>query len=210
MKESNILTLLKPKSYLKMAIWLILIVLAIRFIIKDALPYFSFDNEIFGRFIENKNILIFHVGSGITAMVLGPFQFWKSFRINYPKQHRVVGRIYISAIVLGTICATYLAWTTGLAIHWSWAFALQASAVVWITCVLMAFRAVLQKRFQQHREWMIKSYVSTYSFVFFRLMNDSPWAQELGNFLERGPTIGWISFAVPIFITEIILQWNKK
>lgn len=209
MEKPKILTPTKPKSYFLM-VWLIIMIVAIRFIAKDAIPFFSFEQEALGRFFENKYVLILHISCGIMAMILGPFQFWNSLRINFPKRHRIIGRIYIIAIILGTICATYLAWTTGVAIHWSWAFALQASAAVWIICVLLALRAVMQKRFQQHREWMIKSYVSTYSFVFFRFMNDSPLAENLGDFLERGPTLGWISFAVPIFITEIVLQWNKK
>ncbi|MBD0831593.1 DUF2306 domain-containing protein [Aestuariibaculum sediminum] len=210
MKQSNILTHFKPKSYLTIVVWLIISILAAKFIIKDAIPYFSFEKEAFGRFFNNRHILILHISCGILAMLLGPFQFWKSFRTTYPKRHRFIGRFYIIAIIIGTLCATFLAWTSGIAIHWSWAFGLQASALVWIICVLLAYRAIIQKRFQQHREWMIKSYVSTYSFVFFRLMNDAPFAEHLGNFIERGPTLGWISFAVPIFITEIILQWNKK
>ena len=71
-----------------MGIWLIVILVALRFITKDALPFFSFDEESLGRFFENKYVLITHISCGIVAMVLGPFQFWPSFRINYTKWHR--------------------------------------------------------------------------------------------------------------------------
>jgi len=190
--------------------WILILSIGLKFILEDAFPFLSVDREVLGRFFEVKIFIITHVSCGILAMVLGPFQLSKSFRRRYVITHRRLGYIYIIAILLGSIVATYMAWTTGLAVHWSWALALQASAFVWLTCVLLAFRAIRQKRFNQHREWMIKSYVSTYSFVFFRLMNDSSYAEHLGNFIERGSTLGWMSFAIPIFITEIILQWNKK
>ena len=67
------------------------------------------------------------------------------------------------------------------------------------------------KRIPQHREWMIRSYVITFSFVFFRFLNESAIAQSLmETFDERGPTCIWLAWAIPLFFTEVILQWHKK
>ena len=74
----------------------------------------------------------------------------------------------------------------------------------------MAYRAVRLHRYQIHKEWMIRSYVVTFGFVLFRYLDDLTRSMDLGNFIERGPTVGWISWAIPLFITEMILQWDKK
>ncbi len=210
MKQTFLLSLTKPKSYLILIGWAFLIVFGGKFVIKDALPYFGFDPEVFGRFSEVKWSLIGHISGGLLAIVIGPFQFWKAFRTKYKKTHRTLGVIYLIAIVIGSISATYLAWTTALAVHWTWAISLQGLAFAWFCTVAMAYRAVRLHRYKIHREWMIRSYVVTFGFVTFRWLNELAIGYELGNFIERGPTIGWISWALPLFITEIVLQWNKK
>jgi uncharacterized membrane protein len=210
MKQSNIFSLSTPKSYLALIFWLFLIVFAGRFVIKDAIPYFGFTEEIFGRFWDYKWSLVGHVSGGLLALIIGPFQFWKGFRNKYLTKHRLLGRIYLIAILIGTISSTYLAWTSALKIHWTWALSLQGLAFAWITTATMAYISIRGKRIQQHKEWMIRSYVVTFAFVTFRFLNELPALRELGNFIERGPTEIWVSWAVPLLITEIVLQWNKK
>ena len=58
---------------------------------------------------------------------------------------------------------------------------------------------------------MIRSYVITFAFVLFRFIDESSLAKTLmPTFEERGPTVIWISWAIPLLITEVILQWKKK
>ena len=63
---------------------------------------------------------------------------------------------------------------------------------------------------QSHREWIVRSYVVTFAFVLFRWFNIIPVFVEMGIFAERGPIMIRVSWGIPLFITEIILQWNKK
>ena len=59
-----------------------------------------------------------------------------------------------------------------------------------------------------HKEWMIRSYIVTFAFVLFRWLVDLPFVAELGNFIERAPTVGWGSWVIPLGIVEMIIQWN--
>lgn len=210
MKQSSLFILSNPKSYLRLILWLFLIAFAGRFVIKDALPYFGFTEDVFGRFWNYKWSLIGHVSGGLVALLIGPIQFWKAFRNKYLTIHRWLGRIYLIAILVGTISSIYLAWTTGLKIHWTWALALQGLGFAWIVTATMAYVSIRRKRIQQHKEWMIRSYVVTFAFVTFRFLNELPVLRELGNFVERGPTEIWISWAIPLLVTEVILQCNRK
>ncbi len=210
MSRTSLIRINGTKAYLILAFWVFLILFAGRFLIKDAVPYFSLQEDVFGRFWNAKWWLVGHVTGGFLALMIGPFQFWKSFRIRFTSVHRTLGKVYLVSILVASLCSTYLAWTTALAIHWTWSIALQSLAIAWFCTVLMAYRFVRLKRFQLHKEWMIRSYVVTFGFVLFRYMNGHPFFVELGNFIERGPTIGWLCWAIPLFFTEIIIQWNKK
>lgn len=209
MSTSTVSNLQKPTSIFKMGLWLLLIVFAGKFVVKDALPYFGFTEEVFGRYWEVKWPLIGHISTGIVALIIGPLQFWKAFRTKYVHIHRSLGKTYLIAIVVGAICSTYLAWTSGIQINWAWAFSLQMLAVAWFCTAAMAYVAVRKRNIAQHKEWMIRSYVVTFAFVIFRWLNELSYVQDLGKFVERGPTEIWISWVLPLFITEMILQGRK-
>ena len=75
----------------------------------------------------------------------------------------------------------------------------------------MAYISVMRRRILQHKEWMIRSYVVTFAFVTFRWLADLQISIQLMNkFEERGPTIIWLSWTIPLLITEIVLSWKKK
>lgn len=205
-------TLIPEKSYawLKALAWAFLLFFAGKFVIVEALPYFGFDEEVYGRFWGMKWPLIGHISGGLLGLVLGPFQFWDGFRKRFLHVHRWMGRLYVAGIFVGTMSSITLALTTGMAIHWNWALSLIVLAFAWISTTGMAFRFVLLKRINLHKEWMVRSYVVTFAFVLFRFLNSYPPIVENASFLERGATLIWVSWVIPLLITEMALQWNKR
>jgi hypothetical protein len=211
MEKINLLNPRKPKSFLRLGLTLFLILFAGKFIIKDALPYFGFEQETFGHYWDYKWPLIGHISCGLLALLLGPFQFWKAFRNKYLTVHRWSGRIYLTAILIGTLSSTSLAWTSAIHVNFAWAFGLQGLAFAWITTASMAYISLMRGRIQQHKEWMIRSYVVTFAFVTFRWLVGLTIVKNLmPEFVERGPTVIWFSWTIPLLITEIVLSWNKK
>lgn len=211
MEKLNLLNQLKAKSYLRFGLTIFLILFSGKFVINDALPYFGFDKEIFGRYWDYKWPLIGHISGGLLALAIGPFQFSKAFRNKFMTTHRWLGRIYLTAILIGTISSTYLAWTSAYRVNFSWAFGLQCLAFAWIATASMAYVSVMRRRIQQHKEWMIRSYVVTFAFVTFRWLNELTIVKSLmPEFEERGPTVIWFCWTIPLLITEILLSWNKK
>ncbi|MDE3235285.1 MAG: DUF2306 domain-containing protein [Bacteroidota bacterium] len=211
MGKSIQLTQVKPKSYIRLGFTIFLIVLAGKFVISNALPYFGFQKERLGSYWEDRWALIAHISGGLLALAIGPFQFSKKFRNKFMTAHRWLGRIYLVAILVGTIASTYLAWTNSVKLNFSWAFGLQMLAVAWISTSAMAYLSVIRGRMLQHKEWMIRSYVVTFAFVTFRWLNDLPLAHQLmSKPEERAPTIVWLSWTLPLLIAEILLSWKKK
>lgn len=207
----NVLTQLKPKSYLRYGLTVFLMLFAGKFVIHDALPYFGLEKETFGDYWDYKWPLIGHISGGLLALTIGPFQFSSAFRSKFMTTHRWLGRIYLTAILIGTISSTYLAWTSAYRVNFSWAFGLQGLAFAWIVTAAMAYTSVMRGRILQHKEWMIRSYVVTFAFVNFRWLVGLTIVKNLmPAFEERGPTIIWLSWTIPLLISEIVLSWKKK
>lgn len=188
--------------------------IALYFVIDQALPYITnYGYEQFGdSYWANRWWLIGHLSGGIIAILIGPFQFIPKFRNRYLKTHRLLGKIYLLSIIVGSSCAFYMSIMVSPRVNMAWSIALFFLGLPWIISALMAYRMVRLKRIPQHREWMIRSYVITFGFAIFRILNDE-WdymTQIMPTFPERGPTIVWLAWAVPLFITEVLLQWNKK
>lgn len=58
--------------------------------------------------------------------------------------------------------------------------------------------------------WMICSYVVTFAFASFRLLDDSGIIADVGSRTEQITTLSWVCWVVPLFVTEVILRWNDS
>lgn len=206
-------TISSKQLNLKTIVWLvilfILLLISLKFVI-GKLHYFSFKDETFGRYIGVKWWLIGHISGGILALILGPFQFVTIFREKFTDLCKRIQKLYLAGIVISSVCSMYLAWSMGIKIHWTWALSSQVLAFVWLATTLMAFRAVLNKRPQQQKEWMIRSYLVTLVFITFRWIVFLPDMAKLGNYPQIAPTIMYVTLIIPLFVAEIIIQWNKN
>jgi len=97
----------------------------------------------------------------------------------------------------------------GTSFGWAFGFALIAIAVAWITTAGMAYYAILLRRIQTHKEWMVRAYVVTFSFVTFRLFNDFGPTSRLQPDSDRAITIAWACCALPLLAAEVILQLRR-
>ncbi len=73
----------------------------------------------------------------------------------------------------------------------------------------MGFIAIVNKNVTQHREWMIRSYVVTLGFSIARLLKDTLIPVHIATKIDLLTTLTWVSWAIPLFIMELILQGNK-
>lgn len=71
----------------------------------------------------------------------------------------------------------------------------------------MAWRAIRNRRIEAHRDWVIRSYVLTFSFVVCRLAMRLPAVESLGP--ETATAVVWVTWALPLFLTEVALQWSR-
>jgi drug/metabolite transporter (DMT)-like permease len=151
--------------------------------------------------------LLMHMTGGMTALLTGPWQFWTGFRARFVRLHRWTGRIFLCAVAVGAVGAVRMA--TATTFGWAFGVALLGLAFAWVTTTGMAYYAILRRRIQVHKEWMVRAYVVTFAFVTFRLLNDYGPTSHLQPDSDRIVTIGWASWVIPLLVTEIVLQVRR-
>ena len=162
-----------------------------------------------GKYFNYRWILIAHITAGGGTLVLGLIQFWPKLRDFSRKLHRMVGILYLLAILVSSSCAVILSFTTAYSVNLPYAFSLQVWVSVWISSTIIAYYSALRKNFKLHREWMIRSYIVTLAFVISGLTLRIPYVQHLGSFAELSPSLFWMGWAVPLYVYEVIRGSNQ-
>jgi hypothetical protein len=141
------------------------------------------------------------------ALLTGPVQLWLGLADRRIDIHRRMGLAYLTGVVVGSVAAVYLALNTDFG--WLFGAGLLALAVAWIVTTGMAFVAIKRLLIDQHKEWMIRSYVVTFAFVIFRVIFPALQAAGVGTIPEQLAAAAWGCWAVPLLITEAVLQGRK-
>jgi hypothetical protein len=137
--------------------------------------------------------------AGAAALYVGWTRRWRRF-------HKAIGYTYLIGGSLGA-CAALVLSLPARHPPLSLGVSTATLAVVWLAFAAMAWRAARNRRFDSHREWVIRSYVVTWTFVGCRIAQLAPPFPTLG--LE-GVTAGiWLYWIAPILICEVALQWSR-
>jgi uncharacterized membrane protein len=150
--------------------------------------------------------LIIHVVGGVTALLLGPLQFVKRIRERMPALHRASGRIYVGACAIGAPAGFMLAIGTVAGPVAATGFAIPA--LLWPVFTYLGVRAAIDRRFDEHRKWMLRSYAITANAITLRLM--LPMAGFLGfEFMPAYRVIAWLGWITNLALMEIYLRRRK-
>lgn len=160
--------------------------------------------EALGKYYDFKWIIIAHITAGGGTLIFGIIQFWKKLRTFSWQLHRIVGFIYLLAVLVSSTCALILAFTTTYEVSWAVAFTLQIWAGVWLSATIIAYYMAVKKRFKLHHEWMVRSYIITLGFLISGFALKIHFIQELGKTEDIQSPLFWMGWSVPLFIYEII------
>jgi hypothetical protein len=171
-----------------------------------AFPYFAGSEEL-ARYSGKEAWVLLHIGGGMIALLVGPGQLWLGHKNRRIEVHRRLGLVYMGAIAVSVTAAFYLSTHTDLG--WVFGAGLFGLAVAWVVTTGLAYVAVRRSLLQQHQEWMIRSYVVTFAFVFFRILAGILQATGTGSLQEQLALASWFCWAAPLLVTEAILQGRK-
>jgi uncharacterized membrane protein len=187
-------------------IWIAALLAAV-FFFAVAFPYLRLDPSVLARYGSRQGWVLLHIVGGAVALLVGPVQLWLGTRRRAMGVHRRLGRVYAVSIGISSVAAFYLATHTNLG--WVFGAGLTGLGVAWVVTTSLAIVAVRRGLIEQHREWMIRSYVVTFAFVTFRILAAVLQVSGVGTLHEQLAVASWFCWAVPLLITEAVLQGRK-
>ena len=180
-------------------------VAAIVFVVLAALPYYLSTSYGPPEYAPRRGWLMLHISGGIVAILTGPVQLWLGLADRGMTWHRRMGTAYMIAVGVGAVGGYYMGFKTDFG--WLFGASLVSLATAWVTTTAMAFLAIKRSLVEQHKEWMIRSYVLTFGFVIFRIVQ--PQLQNFGTITEQLAAAGWLCWTIPLLMTEVVLQGRK-
>ena len=156
---------------------------------------------------DRRVLLLMHVSAAPVALAVGAFQFMPRIRRNHRALHRWLGRLYAVAILVGGIGAMGISLN---AIGGLWAqVGFSALGIAWMGSTAIAIWMAMNKRFAEHRVWMLRSFALTFSAVTLRL-------QLVGFEISGLPyeqSSVWLAFTcwVPnLLVAEILIRTRPR
>ena len=180
---------------------------ALWFVASRLVAYGTVDPGAYGDLWPRRIGFLPHMAGGIVAILTGIAQLWLGLTGRTAGWHRILGRIYVGGVAVGAAGGFYLALTiTG---GFAYAAGLFTLAVAWIVTTTMAVIAIHNRSIEQHREWMIRSYVVTFAFVTFRFFDHWLGVWKVAPNAEIDSFMAFACWSIPLLIAEPLIQFSK-
>jgi len=200
--------------------WFVRIFIGIFFLLAvalagNALSYINFDPQY--SFLKLKQVAIetgwylpayySHVLVAGIILVIGFFQVSESFRKRFLKTHRLLGKVYVFGILFfsapgGMIMAFFI--NRGPMVLTS--FVLQCS--LWIYFTYEAYRFIRQRKTENHRAMMYRSFALTLAAITLRVyIFFSSYQYNLAQPVAYA-TIAWLSWVPNLLVAEWIIRYR--
>lgn len=115
--------------------------------------------------IRDRALLFPHALFATAAFVSGPLQFSSRLRARHLQLHRILGRVYVFSVLFAATSAFFIEFGRedfpGVFVQIS----------LWMLCTVAAFITARNRQIAAHRQWMIRSYAITFTFIGNRLLN---------------------------------------
>ena len=144
--------------------------------IANTLPYFSLRDN-FAFFVEKgalardllwRSAFYLHVGGGALCLAVGPWLFRDALLRRRPGLHRALGRVYALA-VLGCAGPAGLFMAVQARGGAAGALGFLLLGLLWWGETALGVRDAVRGRLAEHRRWMVRSYATALSAIFFRI-----------------------------------------
>jgi len=151
--------------------------------------------------------LLPHGVAGTCTLVLAPMQFSDRLRRRYTKLHRVMGRIYVAAVLIASPIGVLIQYRFDEPLGASRSLTVETTvqAALWMLSTAIALGFALRGKIQQHRQWMTRSYAVAIVFLENRfIVGLGGWSQNIAT----ADTVIWVTLALSLLFADIAIQWR--
>jgi uncharacterized membrane protein len=147
--------------------------------------------------------LYLHIAGAATALLIAPIQLLPLLRAKGRPWHRWLGRVYVVNCLAGGLGGFVAAFGSTAGPIATAGFA--TLAVCWIIANSMGWLRATQRRFAEHRRWMIYSFAMTFAAVTLRLgLPVAPMLQL--PFVDGYRVLAWASWLINLAVAELYLR----
>ena len=184
------------RRYLQPILWSAIAAAFVSVLLYTDLPLVLHPGQYTAKLVHDRLLLIPHALGGLAALQGSDQQRGE-------KLHRIMGRIYITAVCIAAPVALIL----GLSgFGWPEPLTNAALAGIWLGCTVCAYITARNRQITEHRKWMIRSYVFTLNFIFTRVLNPIPAYAHMSD-----AAFGVLLALLPLgylFVSEVVFSWH--
>ncbi|MDQ0465400.1 hypothetical protein QO010_003187 [Caulobacter ginsengisoli] len=152
-------------------------------------------------------VLVIHVAASIVALAIAPLQFVAAIRRRWPGFHRLNGRLYLLACAIGAPAGFVLAF--GVTAGPVAGLGFSIPAVLWPLFTWLGWRAAVERRFGDHRAWMLRSYAVLAGAITLRLMLPFSGLVLGIDFFPAYRVISWLSWSANLVLAEAYIRFRR-
>jgi hypothetical protein len=184
-------------------------VFAAFFVYRYVLHYFTWNEAAYGYYWPFRVPLTAHVTGGLVAALAGVWQIWTGLNTQSMRVHPWTGRLYAGGVLLGSLAAFVLAFTSAL-YGFAWAVGLVCLAIAWLVTTGTALYCIRNRNVLLHKQWMIRSYIVTFAFVTFRIFTDYVPYEAWGiSPADMANAAIWPVWVMPLLAYEVMLARKR-
>lgn len=162
-------------------------------------------------------VLVSHLLFAVLITVGGAVQLVPWIRRNWPRAHRINGRVYLASAVIASLSGLIMIWTRNTGGDLSQHIAISINALLILGFAGLALHHAMARRFDVHRRWALRLFLVVSGGWFFRIglmfwivANRGPVGFDPKTF--TGPFITFLSFAqylVPLGVLQLYLHAQR-
>jgi len=159
--------------------------------------------------VQNANAhpwLYIHIAFGAPALLIGFVQLLPQLRARWRALHRWLGRTYIVCCLVSGVAGLFIATGTMAGPVATAGFA--GAAIVSLICAAQAWRMALARRFDDHREWVIRSYSVIFAAVTLRIWLPLSQIAHL-DFMDSYRAIAFLAWVPNLIVAELYLARGR-
>lgn len=158
-------------------------------------------------FTERPVFTVAHFLGGAVALVTGAFQLNGWLRARFIGWHRWLGRLYVLAIVIGSVSGFMMALKAFGGLASNTGFGLLA--VLWLGTTLKAYQHIRNGNLALHRNWMIRSYALTLAAVTLRFYLPGSMMAGIPMTIAY-PVIAWLCWVPNLLVAEWFIRSGRS
>jgi uncharacterized membrane protein len=146
-----------------------------------------------------------HISTGGLALLTGWPQFNLKRRRRNLGQHRLLGRIYLIAVIVSGSTGLYAAFFATGGLISAYGF----SALAWLFTAVMAYATIRRGQVEPHRRWMVMNYSLTFAAVTLRLWLPLMIAAGHMQFIDAYHIVAWLCWVPNLLFAAWIARPKK-